>query len=309
MYSGTTLTSTSGRLVGAHQKIDRVARRHLKGMLHSEMPFPGIKTILHFEGRNGPDGIKRKSPAQDEPWHYFSPFDEDDRILVGLIDDHYRNLVHALQKNDSVVAGFEAAWLAHAIVDGLTPAHHYPYEKELDELRGGLGKETRVTIKDKVVMPGSNNRETIKNNWKMWGPKGLLTTHFAFEWGVASLLIPMRLAERTEPSRAEMVEIQSIEATDYFVRLAKEVAAFGIYDAFYKHGWTSGLARTVRQQLIPALVKAVTLIWYKASCDAAGINGSIDSGTQPVLLTASATTPAVVSAMQSPVQSPIQAKS
>lgn len=282
MYSGTTLTATSGRLVGAHQKIDRVARRHLKSMLKPGMPFPPIKTILHFEGRNGPDGIKRKSPAKDEPWHYFSPFDDDDVILVGLINDHYRNLVRALRDDDQVVAGFEAAWLAHAIVDGLTPAHHYPYEKELDELRGGLGKETRVTIKDKVVMPGSNNREAISNNWKMWGPKGLLTTHFAFEWGVASLLVPMRLAERTLPSREEIMEIQKTEATEYFVRLAKEVAAFGIYDAFYKHGWTSGLARTVRQQLVPALVKTVTLIWYKASCEAAVETGGVDGGPRPV---------------------------
>lgn len=271
MYSGTTLTAASGRLVGAHQKIDRVARRHLKTMLqeHSSS-FPSIKAILHFEGRNGPDGIKRKSPAQDEPWHYFSPFDADDTILIGLIDDHYRNLVRALSSKDMIVASFEAAWLAHAVVDGLTPAHHYPYEEKLGELRGGRDKESRVTYKDKIVMPGNNGREAISNNWKMWGPKGLLTTHFAFEWGVSSILLPMRLGEKTRPTAADVAVINELPATDYFKRLAMEVAALGMYDDFYERGWTPALARSVRRQLVPALVKSVTLIWYKAACEASG---------------------------------------
>lgn len=269
MYSGLTLTRASGRLVGAHQKIDRIARRHLEMMAAPGAWFPSIKTILHFEGRNGPDGIKRKSPAQDEPWHYFSPFDDDDTLLLTLIDDHYSKLVTALAKNDDVVAGFEAAWLAHAIVDGLTPAHHYPYEEKLDELRGGQGKETRVTYRDKLLMPGNTNRETLTNNWKMWGPKGLLTTHFAFEWGVSSILLPMRMGKRAAPSKAEAAEIRLLSPTDYFVQVAKEIAAYGLYDEFYKHGWTARLARTVRQQLVPSVVKTVTLIWYKAACDAA----------------------------------------
>lgn len=269
MYSGLTLTRASGRLVGAHQKIDRIARRHLEQVTVPGIRFPSIKTILHFEGRNGPDGIKRKSPAQDEPWHYFSPFDSDDTLLLELIDDHYKKLVAALAEADDVVAGFEAAWLAHAVVDGLTPAHHYPYEEKLDELRGGQGKETRVTYRDKLVMPGGTSRETIANNWKMWGPKGLLTTHIAFEWGVSSIMVPMRMGKKTSPSLAEMAEVRRLSATDYFARSAKEVAAYGLYDEFYKHGWTAKLARTVRQQLVPSVVKTVTLIWYKAAYDAA----------------------------------------
>lgn len=269
MYSGTTLTSVSGRLVGAHQKIDRVARRHLTGLIaDTSGSFPPIKRILHFEGRNGPDGIKRKSPAQDEPWHYVSPFDDGDRLLIELIEDHYQNLVRALRADDTVVASFEAAWLAHAVVDGLTPAHHYPYEEKLVELRGGLGKETRVTIKDKVVMPGANRGEALSNNWKMWGPKGLLTTHFAFEWGVASILLSMRVGMTTKPNTAEIDTVMTSSVADFFSRNAKEVAALGMYDAFIVRGWTSRMARTVRLQLVPVIIKAVTLLWYKAYCEA-----------------------------------------
>jgi len=271
MYSGTTLTSKSGRLVGAHQKIDRAARHHVAALLETSKyhaSFPSISRILHFEGRNGPDGIKTKSPAKDEPWHYFSPFDVDDTLLIELIDGHYANLVKSLRKDDPVVAAFEAAWLAHAVVDGLTPAHHYPYEEKLDELRGGLGKETRITYKDKLLMPGDNGRDTIKNNWKMWGPKGLFTTHLAFEWGVASIMLPMRLAQRTRPTAADIADIDRMTVPEYYRRVAQEVAALGMYDSFYAKGWTARLAKDVRQQLVPSIVKAVALIWYKATLEA-----------------------------------------
>src|SRR4051812_21257739 len=136
MYSGSTLTTISGRLLGAHQKIDRVARKHLERLAPASQ-FPIIGSILHFEGGNGPDAIKRKSPAKDEPWHYFQPFNDKDTSILELIDGHYQLLVKALKRQDDVRASFEAAWLAHAIVDGLTPAHHYPYEEKLVELMSG----------------------------------------------------------------------------------------------------------------------------------------------------------------------------
>src|SRR5687767_13951007 len=149
MYAGTTLRNKSGRLIGAHQKIDRVARRAL-GTLDSDNNFPEIKQILDFEGKNGPDGIKRKSPAQDEPWHFYNPEDPADDLLPQMIERHSKNLTAALRKNSAERASFEAAWLAHAIVDGLTPAHHYPFEDKLVELRGGEGIETRTSVKEKL---------------------------------------------------------------------------------------------------------------------------------------------------------------
>src|SRR5665213_2900061 len=101
MYSGTTLTAYSGRLLGVHQKIDRVARRQLDRLLPRNR-FPKVKAILHFEGGKGPDAIKRKSPAKDEPWHYFQPFEETDTQLLTLIEEHYRTLVKMLRSGDQV---------------------------------------------------------------------------------------------------------------------------------------------------------------------------------------------------------------
>lgn len=129
MYSGTTFTNSSGAILGAHQKIDRVAYRHLQKITEGAEGFPSLKQVLYFEGKNGPDGIKRKSPARDEPWHFYNPFDEDDTELLMHIDRHYTELVTELKKGNQERAAFNAAWLAHALVDGLTPAHHFRTKK------------------------------------------------------------------------------------------------------------------------------------------------------------------------------------
>ena len=266
MYSGTTLTKLSGRVMGAHQKIDRIARRHLALLTGSDNHFPNIKNILHFEGKNGPDGIKRKSPARDEPWHYYSPFDDGDKSLAQLIQQHYDQLVDHLKSNNAERASFEAAWLAHALVDGLTPAHHYPYEEKLVELRGE-GIETRTSVKDKLVMPGGNKREKVKNNWKMWGPKGLISTHGFFEFGIASIIKPLAFGDAT-PTEEEIKKMQELGIVEWFRRTAREIAVLDMYSRYYKWGWSTRLTLDVRQKLIPSITKTVTLAWYSAMQDA-----------------------------------------
>jgi hypothetical protein len=266
MYSGSTITSFSGRLLGAHQKIDRLARRNLEHLV-PRSDFPATRAILHFEGRHGPDAIKRKSPAKDEPWHYFQPFDPDDTQLLELIDRHYRKLVTALKHDDDVRAAFEAAWLAHAVVDGLTPAHHYPYEEKLTELRGGSGIADRTTIGKKLIIPGGSTSLQLRNNWKMWGPKGLFTTHAAFEMGVACLIVPIK-SRRVRVTDDKISEFQARSLPEWFRKTAQEVARLELYDAFYRTGWTVSLARRVRNQLTPMLVQAVELVWYGALIEA-----------------------------------------
>jgi hypothetical protein len=257
----------SGRVLGAHQKIDRLARRSLGTLLASSAQFPANKLILHFEGVNGPDAIKRKSPAHDEPWHYYDPFDKDDTQLVTLIGDHYDCLAAALKEGDDVRAAFEAAWLAHAIVDGLTPAHHYPYEEKLAELRGGRGLETRDTIKDKIIMPGRSAREQIGNNWKMWGPKGLLMSHGFFEFGIAFLVKPVT-KQQIAVRDSDLAELREYGVLELFKRRAREISTLDMYETYQKNGWTPKLARQVRLHLVPAIVRTVTLAWYAACIDA-----------------------------------------
>lgn len=267
MWSGWLLTNRSGAIFGVHQRIDRVSRRFLGDLIKNPSTFPSAKEILHFEGKNGPDGIKAKSPANDEPWHYYDPFDPDDSLITKLITDHYKSLVVALSKKDMQKASFESAWLAHALVDGLTPAHHYPYEQELSKLREGKPKESRDTIFNKIVMPGSTKMKMLKNNWKMWGPRGLLVSHGFFEFGVAYIMAPMRY-HLCPPTRYDIKIMHEVGIVEYFKRAAREVAGLGMYEKYIKNGWTSKLARQTRDELVPIIIKTVTLAWYSALYDA-----------------------------------------
>lgn len=266
MYSGTTFHNKSGNIIGTHQKIDRVARRNLTRLTHTKN-FPGIKSILHFEGRNGPDGIKAKSPAKDEPWHYIDPSNPNDSELIDLIDSHYKQLVIELRAKNRERAAFEASWLAHALVDGLTPAHHFPYEEELAKLRLGEDKSSRTNYKEKWVMKGKTPSEQLKNNWKMWGAKGLFTTHAAFEMGIAYALAPMRI-RNSLPSHDELRNAKKTGIQQTFVLSVQKIATLHMYEEFYVTGWTARLAREMRDVLIPEIVKVVTIVWYLALAEA-----------------------------------------
>jgi hypothetical protein len=267
MYSGTTLTKYSGRVLGAHQKIDRVARKQLAKVLPNNNVFPKSRKILHFEGVKGPDAIKRKSPAHDEPWHYFNPFDEADTQLQVLIEDHYKKIVKELKAGNVERTAFEAAWLAHALVDGLTPAHHYPYEEKLTELRGGEGRETRTTVKTKVILPGHSRSAKFKNNWKMYGAKGLFLTHGLFEMGVATLIAPLGFGEVTV-TKKQLHDFSKKGIAAWFRDTAREVAVLEMYENYYQKGWTPKLAWQVRHRLGPIMVHSVMLAWYAALLEA-----------------------------------------
>lgn len=263
MYSGTTFRTKSGRVMGVHQKIDRVAHRHIKKHIPRSVHFPTIHDILHFEGLNGPDGIKRKSPGKDEPWHYIDPEDPDDRAIVDMINDHILNMANALKANNNERASFEAAWMAHAVVDGLTPAHHYPLEEKLEELRGGEGLETRRTAKDKLLLPGKTKRIQLRNNWEFWGAKGVMTTHLAFELGIATAIAPLRFDDAT-PLENDFRTIASDGFEVAYLTMLRQINDMKLYEEFSKSGWSRRLARETRDTLVPMIIKAVILGWYQA---------------------------------------------
>lgn len=247
--------------MGAHQKFDRVARK-FTASLRPEAHFPAIKQILHFEGNNGPDGIKRKSPAVDEPWHYWDPTDPEDNHLLQIIARHSAGLVDALKKQNEEKAAFEAAWLAHAIVDGLTPAHHYPYEETLIALRGE-GIETRTTFKDKVMIKGDTKRQTISKNWRLWGAKGLIISHGYFEFGVTSTVRPVKFKKHTL-KEADIAHIKKIGFQRYMKDTALEIYDLNMYERFLRRGWSVKLAREARTKLAPRIVQAIAVAWVLA---------------------------------------------
>lgn len=266
MHSGSTLLALRhfDAWLGAHQKIDRVARKHLINILPvSANLFPSSRAIVKFEGINGPDGIKRKNPSPDEPWHFIDPYDASDNKLIAIIAAHHDQLVAALKTHNPVRAAFEAAWLAHATVDGLTPAHHYPYEEELMKLRNGEGNETRNSIKEKILLPGETLPKQVRNNWKMWGDKGLLASHLAFEVGVAAIIMPARLGGSL-PTAQDLALLQQKGFIPLYRARALQIAKLDMYAKFCDSGWTPRLAKQVRRELVPLIVNTVTLVWYGA---------------------------------------------
>lgn len=252
----------------AHQKLDRVAYRHLDKLVDQDVFFPSLKRILYFEGQRGPDSTNLKNNINvEQPWHFIDPFDAEDTGIFKLIDGHYERLVDALQSRDSMKAAYEASWLAHALVDGLTPAHHYPYEQEMEKLRGGESRHSREGLVGWMYVKGDNRRDSLKRSLQLVGPKGLLTTHTLFEGGSFSLIAPLRLND-ARPSREDLISVRKHGLTQQFLRYAKEVASHDLYRRFYEKGWTPALARDVRHEMAPRMVMIVTLAWYSALCDA-----------------------------------------
>lgn len=272
MYSGTTFRTKSGRIIGTHQKFDRAARQILKEMIPDRRYFPDIADILHFEGKHGPDGVKSKSPSRDEPWHYIDPQNPDDTELLTHIENHYHNLVQALVDDNRVRAAFEAAWLAHAITDGLTPAHHYPLSDKIEEL-WGHPKEERTSIRAKNIISAATHRERLSKNWQYWGAKGVFMSHILFEFGVASTVSPMRL-HKTLPSANHIVRVKKEGLLQLFKESVDKVYAERMYEDFYKKGWTRTLARKTRQTLAPTIIHMIALAWYAASERAAALRSN-----------------------------------
>lgn len=247
-------------MIGVHQRIDRIAMRHIAPVLPAGMAFPSVKEILYFEGNNGPDGIKRKSPSVDEPWHYIDPTKEHDRSIIDMIIDHQANLAAALASGDEKRAAFEAAWMSHAIVDGLTPAHHVPFGDQIEELFG-IPHIERKTVKQKNLIKGVNKRDTISKNWQYWGKDGLMMTHFWFEIGVSMSILGA-------PFKKEIVtdkDIASLKSKGYevvFRDILQQVFDLKLYDTYSAKGWNRRLSKVTRDELVPLIIKAVVLGWY-----------------------------------------------
>lgn len=253
----------SGKLIGAHQKLDKAARQLLGNTIPVGKNFPTITEILRFEGMQGPDGLKRKSPGVDEPEHFIIP-GADDGVLIQHIRNHHYNLVQALKKRNRVRASFEAAWLAHAVTDGLTPAHHYPFREVRDELAGDADYIKVFGVQLKGVTKGESFAETMRKNWLYLGAGGLMTRHIAFEYGVAYIITPVPL-RRLQPKDFSLKDAENADFEKAFYQSLERVAKLKMYDRFLEYGWTTELAVETREVLVPEIVRAITLAWASAA--------------------------------------------
>jgi hypothetical protein len=248
----------SGKLIGVHQKLDKVARK-LLGAKMEGVDFPTIKEILYFEGSRGPDGIKKKSPGVDDPDYFIIP-SKDDGKLFEIVMNHQYNLAQALKEKNRERAAFEAAWMAHALTDAMTPAHHYPYRKVVDELMTDKDYKTLFGHEIKGIMRGETLLQAARNNWLYWGAGGVMTKHIAYEYGVAYIIKPVRL-ERLMPKNIEASELKNVDLKKEFYDAVNKVDSLKMYDHFLDSGWTTQLAVETREILIPEIVRLIVLGW------------------------------------------------
>jgi hypothetical protein len=239
----------TGLVIGTHQKIDRVARRHITKHV-TTLPFPTTDDILHFEGSRGPDGVKLKSPGRDEPRHFIDPDTAtEESPLIKIIKDHQRNLSTALATGNTVRAAFEAAWLAHAVTDGLTPAHHDPFDEQLKGIRSENVRSNKVSGKIIMASNGSK-RQFIKNNWSV---------------ATAAKPLSFKVAACNQNDIDELLQ-RGFAAI--YLDMIHAVDEIKMYDRFKREGWTRTLARQTTQTLIPTIIHAVELTWLAAYMDA-----------------------------------------
>jgi hypothetical protein len=161
-----------------------------------------------------------------------------------------------LKAGDTIRAAFEAAWMAHFIVDGLTPAHHFPLEEKIAAAAAG----------DPHANDTSKITAAVKKNWAIWGFKGHMTTHMNFEMGIAFALVIFPI--RPEFSEHELARARELGPVEYFKNEARAVSALDLYSRFYRQGWTNDLAVTVKNRLAPQVARTIGTIWLLALLEA-----------------------------------------
>ncbi len=268
MYAGFITSKRVVARVGIHQRLDAAAYRMIQQYLPPNT-FPPLKDIWHFEGFNGPDGLNSKiglrvkgsSPKlvdDHNPSHLYDPITDTGEV-PSHIANHYAALVEKLKDGDKIRAAFEASWMAHYIADGLTPAHHFPLEAKVAEAAALVPEALREGDTSKFSA-------VLKKNWRIWGAKGHMSTHFNFEMGVAFALLIFPL--RPVFSDPELVRARELGPVDYFKAQALEIANLDLYNQFYKQGWTTEIAGVVKSRLAPQTARTIGLIWLLALLDA-----------------------------------------
>lgn len=270
MYAGFITSKHVVKKVGIHQRLDAAAWHMIEPYL-PEGSFPTLKELLHFEGYNGPDGLNTKvglrpkglQPKEEadhgpNPNHQYDPITDTGEIPT-RIHSHYDALVRTLLEGDMIRSSFEAAWLAHYVGDGLTPAHHFPLEQKISEAAESAAEDLKAGDTSKFAA-------SVKKNWAIWGAKGHMTTHFNFEMGIAFALLLFPI--KPEFSEHELARARELGPVEYFKAEARSIAALDLYSQFYRHGWTNDLAVTAKNRLAPQVARTIGTIWLLALLEA-----------------------------------------
>ncbi len=239
MNSGLFSHLTRGKIlnsVGTHQKFDRTAYDLLKKRIDKDK-FPPRSLILKFEGSGGPDGLKFKGNYNTD--HLWDPVNKIGHLPL-WIEVNYKNFVQALKDGDMVKASFEAGFMAHYLTDSLTPAHHLSHKFVLEEYEG----------------------KKYRKRWKVYGHKGLLTSHVAFESGISSAIFFTPITVAFDETLLASIKKDGIKSVVGHESLA--ISKHKIYDQYLQKGWSAGLARTVKVTVVKRIPQLIAAAWLAA---------------------------------------------
>lgn len=239
MNSGFITHLTKGRLlnsVGTHQKFDRTAYALIKAKLQPNK-FPTRTQIINFEGSGGPDGLKFKGNYTTD--HMWDPVNKIGQLPT-WIEIHYKNLIKALREEDIAKASFEAGFMAHYLTDSLTPAHHLSHKFILEEYEG----------------------KKHRKRWKIYGHKGILSSHVAFESGISSAIFFTPIKVEFDAKLLDRIKKDGIKAVVMQESLA--ITKHNIYDQFLKKGWSARLAKVVKATVVKRIPQLISAAWLAA---------------------------------------------
>lgn len=245
MNSGFFSHATKGRLLnsrGTHQKFDRTAYNLLRTRIE-ENKFPAISLLLRFEGYGGPDGLKLKGKYKSD--HLWDPVNKIGHLPI-WIETHYKNLILALKKGDLEKAAFEAGFMAHYLTDSMTPAHHLSHQYILEEY--------------------ANSK--YRRRWKVYGHKGLLSTHVAFEAGVSSAILFTPIKAQFDKTLLQNIKKNGIKQAVMDETLS--ISKHKMYDQFLRKGWNAKLAKTVKATVVKRIPQLLAAAWLAAYEEAYG---------------------------------------
>lgn len=248
MNSGLASHLTRGKLFntrGTHQKFDRAAFKLIENKINPKY-FPTRTQILKFEGAGGPDGLKFKGNYKTD--HLWDPVNK-----IGYLPDwvaiNFKHMSEALTAGDTIQAAFEAGFMAHYLTDSLTPAHHLSHKLILEEYEGNK----------------------YRKRWKVYGHKGLMSSHVAFETGISSAILFSTIKVKFDEDLFKRIKKDGIKKVVEEESLA--VAKLNLYEQFLKKGWNAALAKSVKATVVKRIPQLIAAAWL-AAYEEAGIEVS-----------------------------------
>jgi len=251
--------------ISAHQRLIRASRHAIMPYLPPKATFPSAQQIIHFEGKNGPDGLASKHAVSDAPSDFINP-KKLNGPLFNEIKDHIYNAHIAVKRQNDIRLNFELAWLSHLVIDGLTPAHHQPLKEQLKTIDSRTEEEVNSRIK-RVVYTSSDPIEALVNNWKRLGPRGIGTNHVTFETGIDFLIMPLTpryLAGKITVTTAQLKKVKSGHFLDLYKKAILKIDSANLFERYEQSSWTTNLATDIRELLIPTAIHMVVLAWLAA---------------------------------------------